>query len=219
MHFSRQKEKFITVICNFSLSINIKISLLIYAYSKRLYFFPNKSIVVSLEVLVTMIEELLAMLEMQEEILQFTHFTNEDAWELGKLIVSEIQRQKLPVAVTIRLNNGYTVFRYAANGTNIQNENWMQRKFNTVRTLETSTLHAAMLLKKSEQTLADWFLDEKEYAAAGGGFPIRIEEVGVIGAVIVSGLPHFADHDLIVKCISRYLHVDEVPRIRGSVNI
>ena len=59
-----------------------------------------------------MIEELLAMLEMQEEILQFTHFTNEDAWELGKLIVSEIQRQKLPVAVTIRLNNGYTVFRY-----------------------------------------------------------------------------------------------------------
>ena len=72
-----------------------------------------------------MIEELLAMLEMQEEILQFTHFTNEDAWELGKLIVSEIQRQKLPVAVTIRLNNGYTVFRYAANGTNIQNENWM----------------------------------------------------------------------------------------------
>ena len=164
-----------------------------------------------------MIEELLAMLEMQEEILQFTHFTNEDAWELGKLLVSEIQRQKLPVAVTIRLNNGYTVFRYAANGTNIQNENWMQRKFNTVRTLETSTLHAAMLLKKSEQTLADWFLDEKEYAAAGGGFPIRIEEVGVIGAVIVSGLPHFADHDLIVKCISRYLHVDEVPRIRGPL--
>ena len=52
-----------------------------------------------------MIEELLAMLEMQEEILQFTHFTNEDAWELGKLLVSEIQRQKLPVAVTIRLNN------------------------------------------------------------------------------------------------------------------
>ena len=147
-----------------------------------------------------MIEELLAMLEMQEEILQFTHFTNEDAWELGKLIVSEIQRQKLPVAVTIRLNNGYTVFRYAANGTNIQNENWMQRKFNTVRTLETSTLHAAMLLKKSEQTLADWFLDEKEYAAAGGGFPIRLRGTGVIGSICVSGYPdHVDDHQLIIN--------------------
>ena len=29
------------------------------------------------------IDELLAVLEMQEEILQFTPFTNEDAWELG----------------------------------------------------------------------------------------------------------------------------------------
>ena len=28
------------------------------------------------------VEELIAMLEMQEEILQFNHFTNEDAWEL-----------------------------------------------------------------------------------------------------------------------------------------
>lgn len=164
-----------------------------------------------------MIEEILNLLEMQEEILQFTHFTNEDAWELGKIIVSEIQRKKLPVAVTIRLNNGYTVFRYAASQTGLHNEMWMDRKFQTVRTLEHSSLHAAMLLKKNEQTMANWFLDEKDYAAAGGGFPIRVEEVGIIGAVIVSGLPHFADHDLVVKCISRYLHIDEVPRITGEV--
>lgn len=166
-----------------------------------------------------MLDELLDMLEMQEEILQFTHFTNEDAWELGKIMVSEIQRQKLPAVITIRLNNGYTVFRYAANGTNLQNDNSTQRKFHTVRTLETSTLHADLLLKKSGHTLADWCLDEKEYSTAGGAFPIRVEEVGVIGAVIVSGLPHIADHDLAVKCISRYLHIDEVPRIRGNVNI
>lgn len=162
-------------------------------------------------------DELLAMLEMQEEILQFSHFTNEDAWELGNLIVSEIKKRKLSVAVTIRLNNGYTLFQYAADGTNLHNEYWMTRKFNTVRTLEKSSLRAAMILQKNEKTMADWFLDEKEYAAAGGGFPIRVEEVGVIGAVIVSGLPHFADHDLVVKCISRYLHIDEVPRIKGDI--
>ncbi|MFQ7290058.1 MAG: hypothetical protein ACLRPV_14840 [Lacrimispora saccharolytica] len=28
--------------------------------------------------------ELIKVLEMQEEILQFSHFTNADAWELGK---------------------------------------------------------------------------------------------------------------------------------------
>lgn len=160
-----------------------------------------------------MINELLNMLEMQEQILQFTHFTHEDAWELGKIIVSEIQKKNLPVAVCIRLNNGLTIFKYNATGTNLQNENWINRKFETVRTLEMSSLRAALQLQKKELTLADWFLDEKQYAAAGGGFPIIIEEVGVIGAVIVSGLPHFSDHDLVIKCISRYLHIDEVPRI------
>lgn len=164
-------------------------------------------------------DELLTMLEMQEEILQFSHFTNEDAWELGSIIVSEIKKRKLPVSVTIRLNNGYTVFQYAADGTSLHNEHWMTRKFNTVRTLEKSSLRAAMILQQTEQTMADWFLDEKEYAAAGGAFPIRVEEVGVIGAVVVSGLPHIADHDLAVKCISRYLHIDEVPRIRGELNL
>ena len=58
-------------------------------------------------------DEIITMLEMQEEILQFSHFTNEDAWELGCEIVSEARRRKLSVAVKIRLNNGYEVFKYA----------------------------------------------------------------------------------------------------------
>lgn len=163
------------------------------------------------------IDELLAMLEMQEEILQFQHFTNEDAWELGNILVAEAKRRQLQVAVTIRLNNGYTLFRYAADGTNLTNEGWMERKYNSVRLTEQSTLRTCMLLKKEGQSLADWSLDPAKYAGVGGGFPIRVEEVGVIGAVVVSGLDHVSDHDLIVKCVSRYLHVDEVPRIRAEV--
>ena len=100
---------------------------------------------------------------------------------------------------------------------NLQSERWLQRKMNTVRTLERSSLYTSVLLRKSEETLADWYLDEKDYAACGGGFPIRIEEVGVIGAILVEGQDHFSDHDLIVKSISRYLHIDEVPRIRTQM--
>lgn len=162
-------------------------------------------------------DEIITMLEMQEEILQFSHFTNEDAWELGCEIVSEARRRKLSVAVKIRLNNGYEVFKYAGDGTTLHNENWLNRKYNSVKTLEHSSLHTYMLLQKTEEKLADWTLDEKEYAACGGGFPVRVEEVGVIGAILVSGLDHIADHDLIVKCLSRYLHIDEVPRIRGDI--
>ena len=163
------------------------------------------------------IEELIAVLEMQEEILQFSHFTNEDAWELGNLLVAESKRRRLSVAVSIRLNNGYTLFQYAADGTNLHNEHWMARKQNTVKTLEKSSLHSYMMLRKNEESLEDWLLDPREYAVVGGGFPIRVEEVGVIGSILVSGMDHVSDHDLIVKCISRYLHIDEVPRICGDI--
>lgn len=162
-------------------------------------------------------DEIIAMLEMQEEILQFSHFTHEDAWELGCEIVAETRRRKLPVTVSIRLNNGYTVFKYAADGTTLHNENWLERKYNSVRTLERSSLHTYMVLQKTEEKLEDWLLDPHEYAACGGGFPIRVEEAGVVGVIMVSGLDHIADHDLIVKCLSRYLHIDEVPRIRGDI--
>ena len=162
------------------------------------------------------IEELLSILEMQEEVLQFSHFTNEDAWEVGNAIVAEARRRNLHVAVSIRLNNGYTVFQYAADGTNLDNERWMTRKYNTVKVKEMSSLRAYTLLKAEGHNLEDWFMDPKEFAVCGGGFPIRVEEVGVIGAILVSGLEHAADHDLIIKCVSKYLHVDEVPRIKGS---
>ena len=56
------------------------------------------------EVMDMMLEESIRILAMQEEILQFSHFTNEDAWELGSLMVAEAARNHLPVAISIRLN-------------------------------------------------------------------------------------------------------------------
>ena len=41
-----------------------------------------------------------------------------------------------------------------------------------------------------------------------------MEEVGVVATVAVSGMGQVSDYDVIVKCISKYLHIDEVPRIR-----
>ena len=75
-----------------------------------------------------------------------------------------------------------------------------------------------MLLRQNEETMENLFLDEKEYACCGGGFPVRVEEVGVIGAILVSGLDHVPrPRILFVKCVSRYLHIDEVPRVRGDI--
>ena len=160
------------------------------------------------------IEEVLNMLEMQEEILQFTHFTNGDAWELGSMMVAEAKLRGLSLAMSIRMNNGFIVFQYGGNGTNLHDEQWMRRKYNTVKEMEISSLHLFTRLKAKEQTMEDIFLDEREYACCGGGFPIHIEEGGVIGAITVTGLNHVADHDFIIRCLSKYLHTDGVPRIK-----
>ena len=161
------------------------------------------------------IEEVITVLAMQEEILQFGHFTNEDAWALGNLIVAEARKRGLDTAVEIRLNNGYTVFKYAGNSTNLNNEAWMDKMYATVRRVEKSTMLLYSELKKSEETLEDIWLDTREYSYMGGGFPIRVEEVGVIWVILVSNQNHFVNHDIIVRAVSRYLHVDEVPRIRA----
>ncbi len=159
-------------------------------------------------------EEVLNVLKMQEEILQFTHFSNDDAWELGKLMIAEAKKRDLAIAVMIKRSNGLPVFTHMMDGVTLDNLDWLNRKFNTVMRTEVSTLEFYMYLQNSGHTMADKFMDEKTYACAGGGFPIRVEDSGVIGAVIVSGLNHVQDHDFIVRCLSRYLHMDEVPRLK-----
>lgn len=160
------------------------------------------------------LEEILKILEMQEEILQFTHFSNSDAWSLGNLMVEEAKARSLSIAISIRKINGQILFQHELDGTSLHNEQWMIRKYNTVKTVESSSLYLYTKLRKCEQTMEEQFLDEKEYACCGGGFPLRVEEAGMVGVIIVSGLNHVSDHDFIIKCLSKYLHTDEVPRIK-----
>lgn len=161
------------------------------------------------------IEELLKVLEMQEEILQFSHFTHADAWELGNMIVMEARRRSTPVALKIRMNSGQMIYQYDFDGITPYTDALADRKLNVVSQMETSSLHLHMLLRQNQENLADMGLDSRLYADCGGGFPIRVEDVGVVGAVAAAGVNHVADHDLLVKCISKYLHIDEVPRIRA----
>ena len=61
-------------------------------------------------------DELMKVLDMQEDILQFTHFTNADAWELGTMILMEARRRGAQIGIMIRRSNGEVVFQYCDNG-------------------------------------------------------------------------------------------------------
>ena len=162
------------------------------------------------------VEEIRHILDMQEEILQFSHFNNEDATALGNFMLQEAVRKDLNIAISIRRTNGLIVYQALREGTNLDNISWMNRKFNTDLRTEGSSLSWFMRLKENDQTMADKFMDENVYACCGGGFPVRVEDAGVVGIILVSGLNHVQDHDFIVKTLSKYLHMDEVPRISRS---
>lgn len=159
-------------------------------------------------------DELMKVLDMQEDILQFTHFTNADAWELGTMILMEARRRGAQVGIMIRRSNGEVVFQYCDNGITPHNVELMRRKSNSVLLTERSSLQLYMAATNAPESVKQMVLDPKEYAMLGGGFPIFVEEVGVVTTVAVSGMGQVSDHDVIVKCISKYLHIDEVPRIR-----
>jgi len=153
------------------------------------------------------IKELQHEIIKQEELLRFEHFSNEDALEVGMLLIEEAKKRNVPVAIDI-IVNGYKVFRYGFQGTNPHNDMWLRRKMNTVNTVHKSSLQVFTILEQTGGNLEeDWFLDPMEYACMGGGFPIYIKGTGIIGCIGVSGLPHFEDHQVIVDALCRHLKV------------
>ena len=148
---------------------------------------------------------LLAMCEEEEERLQFTQFSRADALALGLKIHENAQKQPVPVAIEITVN-GLVVFRYFPDGALPDSELWLARKRNSVKLMEMSSLHFLAWLEQNGETLESRKLPANEYAAGGGGFPIRLRGTGVIGSVCVSGLPdHREDHRLVVDTMTEFL--------------
>lgn len=148
---------------------------------------------------------LLAMCEEQEERLQFAHFSRADALKLGLKLHENAKKQPAPVAIEITVN-GLVVFRYFPDGALPDSELWLARKRNSVALMEMSSLYFLAWLEQNGETLESRKLPPNEYAAGGGGFPIRVRGTGVIGSICVSGLPdHMEDHRLVVETLTEFL--------------
>jgi uncharacterized protein (UPF0303 family) len=143
----------------------------------------------------------LAQLAAEEEELQFSGFTNDDAWELGSALVAAGRERGLPIAVDISRNR-HQLFHASLPGTTPDNDSWIQRKTRVVDRFGHSSLYVRQAsIERGTTFEAEFGLDQERYAAHGGAFPIIVRSVGPVGAVVVSGLPQVADHRMVVAAL------------------
>lgn len=149
----------------------------------------------------------------QEELLRFDHFSNRDAWNLGSFLVQRVFDRQIDMAISIRKLNGNVIFQFATQNTTLSNQQWMQRKFNTVCLTEGSSLRAWATSELKGQSLSDQGISSADYAFCGGGFPIRLKSGELVAVVIVSNLPHKQDHGFVVDSLTEWLGVSGVPTV------
>lgn len=146
-------------------------------------------------------DALLAELARQEDELQFERFGHHDAWALGSWIVENATARSLSVAVSI-VFGPQRVFHAALPGTRRENDLWLERKIRTVTSYAQSSYRVGVSFRSRGADFAStsWH-DPHEYAAFGGGFPLRINGT-LFGAVAVSGLAEADDHALVVSALA-----------------
>ncbi|MEV2228891.1 heme-degrading domain-containing protein [Streptomyces phaeochromogenes] len=145
-----------------------------------------------------------AELEEQERRLTLPHFTYDDAWALGTLLVELAREQGAPVAIDIR-RAGQQLFHAALPGSTSDNDAWIDRKRRVVERYAASSLLVGTRFRAKNTTFEDSSrLDPDVYAAHGGAFPITVTGAGVIGTVVVSGLPQLEDHAMVVEALNRF---------------
>ncbi|WUR82523.1 heme-degrading domain-containing protein [Streptomyces phaeochromogenes] len=146
----------------------------------------------------------IAELEEQERRLTLPHFTYDDAWALGTLLVELARERNAPVAIDIR-RAGQQLFHAALPGSTPDNDAWIDRKRRVVERYAASSLLIGTRFRAKNTTFEDSSrLDPDVYAAHGGAFPITVEGAGVIGTVVVSGLPQLEDHAMVVEALERF---------------
>ncbi|AQU68574.1 heme-degrading domain-containing protein [Streptomyces niveus] len=146
-----------------------------------------------------------AELEAQEARLVLPHFTYDDAWALGSLLVELSREREAPVAIDIR-RGAQQLFHCALPGSSADNDAWIDRKRRVVERYSESSFLVGSRFRAKGTTFEDSSrLDPDRYAAHGGSFPITVRGAGVVGTVTVSGLPQEEDHALVVAALERTL--------------
>ncbi|WP_172125440.1 MULTISPECIES: heme-degrading domain-containing protein [unclassified Devosia] len=137
----------------------------------------------------------------QEADLLLSRFDYATAWQIGAFIQAEASRRNLPIGIEV--SHGATpVFLALMPGSTPDNVDWVRRKRAVALRFYHSSLYMRLLCESKQWNFAARYrLPDSDYAASGGGVPICVRDVGVVGAVAVSGLPDVEDHRLAVQAL------------------
>jgi uncharacterized protein (UPF0303 family) len=154
------------------------------------------------------VDEDLVIIARQEELLRWDGFDADTAWRLGGVLREMLVARGAAGTVEIELA-GQVLFTAATVGATPGQADWIRRKRNTVRRFARSSYAVGKMLERDGETMETRHgLMLADYAAHGGGFPVTVRGVGVVGSVIVSGMPQRDDHNLAVAAIAKVLGVD-----------
>ncbi len=142
-----------------------------------------------------------AQLTSQAEQLEFASFSAADSLDLGELALSVARSRDLPIAIEV-WHTGRLIFKAALPRTSAENDDWLRRKKNVTEKFDDSTM--AVRVRHEERGLdfnSATLLPLDDYAAHGGGWPIKTVDNGAVGFFGISGLPQVEDHELIIECL------------------
>ena len=148
----------------------------------------------------------IALVKKQEQELVLAEFDETAAFKLGSAIRDRALAEGLSLVVDIRTWDRQMFFAATA-GTSADNAEWVRRKINTVRRFQRASYR--MVLERGEAPFPPQSgADPADYVIAGGGFPIRVKGVGIVGCLTISGLPGRNDHGVAVAALCDHLGLD-----------
>ena len=144
-------------------------------------------------------------LEAQERELTFHQADLGSLHNLGCLMSNAAARRELPIVILIR-SGGRLVFVAALPGSTASNDEWATRKARVAQHFEQSSLLVRLLHERDGNDVnTRHALSPELFQAHGGAFPLRVHGVGVIGSVVVSGLPQVDDHAFVVEQLKAHM--------------
>jgi uncharacterized protein (UPF0303 family) len=136
----------------------------------------------------------------QEATLTLSRFTVDDAWWLGCHLREMGASRNAPIAIEISV--GPTcLFSALLPGATGDNLGWIKRKVALAWRYQRASYALSRKFAADPTMFERYGLDQQTYAAAGGAVPLRVEGVGMVGVVAVSGLPQLEDHVMVVEAL------------------